>query len=119
MAFAIITCSPVNTLVTDPRGRQIGLDLTTGAVINEIPGAAISDLGTEPHIILVPQVPGEYQVQSVGTNTGDYKVIALGIVENDKKPKLMGYMTGTITISETDGFTFNVPSLVHLPIILK
>ena len=41
------------------------------------------------------------------------------IVEDDKKPKLMGYITGTISISETVEFSFNVTGFVHLPIILK
>jgi len=67
----------------------------------------------------MPQVPGQYQVQSIGTSVGDYKVFAVAITEHGIQPQLKGYITGTISISETDGFSFGIPSLVHLPIILK
>ena len=67
----------------------------------------------------MPQVPGEYQVQSIGTGVGDYTVFAMSVDEFSIRPQLKGYVTGTITISETVGFSFGIPSLVHLPIILK
>ena len=67
----------------------------------------------------MPQVPGQYQVQSIGTGVGDYTVFAMSVDEFSIRPQLKGYITGTIAISEMVGFSFEVPSLVHLPIILK
>ena len=43
----------------------------------------------------------------------------MAITEHGIQSQLKGYITGTISISETDGFSFGIPSLVHLPIILK
>ncbi|HUQ72085.1 MAG TPA: Ig-like domain-containing protein [Planctomycetaceae bacterium] len=63
--------SPANLLITDPLGRRVGVDPTTGQTVNEIPGASFSGAGVEPQTIAVPGgIDGQYQVQVVGTGDG-------------------------------------------------
>ncbi len=117
--WATVTCSPVNTLVTDPLGRRAGLDPTTGQIINEIPEAIVSEQGTEPHIILVPEVIGQYQVQGTGTASGAYKIAAMRVVEGNSEPALTAALTGTINTGQTLNFAFDAPAFVYLPLVLK
>ena len=117
--WAIVTCSPVNTLVTDPLGRRAGLDPTTGQIINEIPDAIVSEQGTEPQIILVPEVIGQYQVQGTGIASGAYKIAAMRVIENNPEPALTAALTGTTTAGQTINFAFDAPAFVYLPLVLK
>lgn len=117
--WAIVTCSPVNTLVTDPLGHQAGLDPMTGQIINEIPGAIVSESGTEPQIILIPEVIGQYQVQGTGTASGAYKIAAMRVTESNPEPALTAALTGTITAGQTFNFAFDAPAFVYLPLVLK
>jgi Beta-propeller repeat/Alpha/beta hydrolase of unknown function (DUF900) len=65
--------SPANLMVTDPRGRRVGYDPTTGTVMNEIPGATYTGAGSEPQLISVPDdAQGGYQEMLTGTGTGSY-----------------------------------------------
>lgn len=75
--WAIYTCSPVRTIVTDPQGRRAGLD-QNGQVINEIPGAVVTDDGTEPHLILLPEINQQFQIDAVGIDQGAYQIGVLG-----------------------------------------
>ena len=56
-------CSPADLFITDPEGFHVGLDPTTGQVVNEIPGAVYTGPGSEPQIISIP-----------GRKIGDYLV---------------------------------------------
>lgn len=117
--WAIVTCSPVNTLVTDPLGRRAGLDQVNGQIINEIPGATVSEQGTEPQIILVPEVAGQYQVQGIGTGQGGYKVAAMRVVAGSSEPELAEAAIGIISPGQTFSFTFDAKAYVYLPLVLK
>jgi hypothetical protein len=69
--------SPVNILITDPQGRRVGFDSTTGLVVNEIGfGAFYSGPGTEPQIIDIGSaIPGTYTLKGVGVATGPYTLM--------------------------------------------
>ncbi len=108
---AIASCSPVRLLATDPLGRQAGLDLSNGQVINEVPGAFVSEDGVDPQIILLPQVEGQYQVQGIGVAPGDYKIGALQALTPTERIVVVKSETGTTTVGQTYGFNFDT----HLP----
>jgi hypothetical protein len=70
--------SPVALLITDPQGRRLGYDPTTGAPVNDFGSLATdSGAGTEPEkytISMGSVIPGLYQVQGVGTGSGPYHI---------------------------------------------
>lgn len=67
--------SPINILITDPDGTRVGYDPENDAVINEIPGAVYSGLGSEPQQITVDNaIPGYYRLVVHGTGDGSFTV---------------------------------------------
>jgi hypothetical protein len=67
--------SPINLLVTDPIGRQVGYDPIIHSVVNEIPYATYSGPGSEPQEIAIPNsINGTYEVDAIGTDTGPYTI---------------------------------------------
>lgn len=89
--------SPAEMLVTDPLGRRIGVDPTSGARYQEIPDAAYSteflngdgdndDQRThESKELLIPHpAAGTYQVQVTGTGTGTYSMDLDAQYQNDQ-----------------------------------
>jgi K319L-like, PKD domain/Bacterial Ig domain len=66
--------SPVDVLVTDPNGKRLGM--LNGAPVNDF-GADGADTGAGSHprfYAISKPVPGDYSVQSVGTDSGPYTV---------------------------------------------
>jgi Bacterial Ig-like domain (group 2) len=80
--------SPVNILITDPNGNQLGVDAQgnahntfTGTIVNPTTGGSENvnngfDSGPgEPRFFAIQNpVPGMYTVQSIGTGSGPYTV---------------------------------------------
>jgi hypothetical protein len=69
--------SPVDPYLIDPLGRAIGIDPTTGEMVNTIPRATYTGPASEPQIIRIPSdslVPGEYQLEMVAIDKGRYEV---------------------------------------------
>ncbi len=115
------SCSMVRLQVTDPQGRRAGLDLTTGQVINEIPGAFVSAAGIVPQLIILPEIAGQYDVQGIGTGAGFYAMGALHITEADN-PLVLRMLTGTATMGAPYSFTvtpIEPPRLIYMPVIFK
>ena len=71
-AVFLMTCSPIRTLVTDAQGRRAGLDLDSGQILKEIPGAIVGQDGDDPHLIGIPDNGGVYQIQTKGIDNGEY-----------------------------------------------
>jgi hypothetical protein len=119
--ISVFSCSPVRILVTDPLGRQAGLDLNTGQVINQIPGAYVSPAGDEPQLILIPgTTAGMYRVNGRGVGTGPYKVAAA--YATDEKPDFLAQaFTGGAAQNQSYEFMFKMPLTIpiYLPLILK
>ncbi|MGP0065832.1 MAG: hypothetical protein ACLQGP_19795 [Isosphaeraceae bacterium] len=92
LSAEIVVHSPVALLITDPMGRRLGYDPTTGQFIDEInPLATDSGQGTEPEIFTIPPgsvVPGSYQFSGVGTGSGPY-LITLSIFGEDSSQSLL------------------------------
>ena len=68
--------SPVNILVIDPLNRQVGYDGVSGQILNEILGATYSGPGSQPQIVIIPNVfSGDYTVEVFCTGTGAYEIL--------------------------------------------
>jgi len=61
--------SPVNIVVTCPKGLRTGFDPTTGGEINEIPGATYTGVGSEPQTITLPYLDGTFKIEAYGLNS--------------------------------------------------
>ena len=82
----IFLLSPAELQVTDPNGRRAGLDFSTGIEFTEIPGAFFSrsNLPDEPDFIFIPEtLEGDYQINLLGTDEGDYRVVMQALGEQD------------------------------------
>jgi len=81
--------SPVNVLITDPNGKQLGVDAFgnshndfSGTIVNPITGGGSQNINNgfdsgpgEPRFFAIKNpVPGMYNVQSIGTGSGPYTV---------------------------------------------
>ena len=105
LRIGLTTCSPVRTLVTDPLGRRAGLNPATGQIINEIPNAIVTKDGDEPHLIIIPRLEGQYQVQMQGTGDGDYRLGLMRLFNDDNRVSA-SLFTGTATTDYTRQITF-------------
>jgi hypothetical protein len=90
-------------------GRQAGLDLNNGQVINNVPNAFVSENGVDPQIIMLPQIVGQYQVQGIGVTPGNYTIGALRAM-TDTNPVIIRTLTGTTTVGQSFQYTFGQPS---------
>ncbi len=102
----LVTCSPIRTLVTDSQGRQAGLDPDTGEIITDIPGAIVTKDGDDPHIIMIPNAQEQYQVQTMGVDTGHYTIAMADIISGTTQMTMRRF-TGTTTIGESRQFNFD------------
>jgi hypothetical protein len=78
--------SPINILVTDPRGRRVGYDPGSALVLNEIGlAASYSGPGTEPQAIAIEPdevLLGAYRISGIGTGAGFY-TLTLSVTRED------------------------------------
>jgi hypothetical protein len=108
-ALQFVIHSPVALLITDPLGRHLGFDPSTGTEANDIdPLATDSGAGTEPRVLTIPLgsvVPGLYQVSGVGTGSGPYSIELQVFDEDDPATPLFDQVivTGTASPGETIG----------------
>ncbi|MCP8313901.1 MAG: caspase family protein [archaeon] len=114
-SIRITAHSPVNILVTDPTGRRVGYDPVTDSVINEIPGATYSGIGSEPQTITIPSpLDGLYRVDAFGTASGEYN---LQIDTLDSTGTLIDSITWKGTASKGDQDTYSAQLFVENGII--
>jgi hypothetical protein len=75
--------SPVNIVIRDPSGRQVGYDSTAGTIVNDIGSRAFySGPLTEPQLIEIGgAVPGHYLLTAVATGAGPYALTLATINE--------------------------------------
>jgi len=90
--------SPIQMVITDPRGRRFGVDIQTGTLVNELTNASYLveafddveetstgfDIGYEPAELnnlgiksanVSQPIPGEYKIEAFGLADGPYQVI--------------------------------------------
>jgi hypothetical protein len=113
--------SPVNILITDPNGKELGVDSLgnqhndfTGTLVNSITGGSENfnngfDSGPgEPRFFAINNpVPGTYNVQSIGTGSGPYTVHVYSI--NLTNPVGQAISTsGTASVGSTGSESFTM-----------
>jgi hypothetical protein len=105
--------SPAHLFVTDPLGRHIGFDSNTGSVVNDIPYGKISGFGVEPENATISwPLNGIYQIQLIGTATGDYTLTVEYITNTQTTTQTF---KGTISPQEIKQYSVIIPEKV-LPV---
>jgi hypothetical protein len=108
--WCLVWWSPVDGLITDPLGRRVGTDPTTGEYVNEIPGAFYSGNETDMEFLLLPDVPqGAYTVAALGTGAGDYALTAYRVDAGGAR------LTNVVTSAATPGQTVTHSLAYSLP----
>lgn len=107
--------SPINLMITDSRGRKIGIDPNTHRIINEIPGAWTSgdtEGSGEPEVFIIPEETGvTHSLQTTATGSGPYH-IAVSILTPDQALEIKAVIPGTAKPGIQDNYevTFQDPS---------
>jgi hypothetical protein len=107
--------SPIQFLVTDPSGKQTGYDPSTGAYVENIPGSTYGfeggitdDSGQGPstpttlYFHIDNPSNGAYQVQVVGTGTGQYSLDVVS--ENGNGAPVSQTVSGATSPGETQNY---------------
>ena len=75
MTLIIRLDSPVNVLITDSRGRRIGVDPITGLAVNDFGEDGFDSGPGEPRIYAIKNpAPGPYLTQVIGTGNGPFTI---------------------------------------------
>jgi pimeloyl-ACP methyl ester carboxylesterase len=83
--FTIQLHSPIDIVVTDPNGKRVGKDFSTGNEFNEIVGAFYSGYNNndDEYITIPNPLDGNYKIEVQGTgNGGKYGVLTSYISDN-------------------------------------
>jgi hypothetical protein len=108
--------TPLDMLVTDSSGRQIGY-LTDGTFINEIPYAGYVGQDSEPKLILIPDpVQGQYLIQVRAGGSISYTLA----VFSQRLDSTITVITDTIGTGETNNhWTGYTRHDTYLPIVIR
>jgi pimeloyl-ACP methyl ester carboxylesterase len=69
--------SPVDMQIIAPDGKRLGKNFETGEEFNEISDAFYSGFGGDnEYAIILNPLPGDYEINTVGTGGGSYTVVA-------------------------------------------
>lgn len=114
-SLSILTDCPINLLITDPQGRRLGYDATTGQVLREIPNAVYTSPNLEPQLVFIADpVPGTYTITAVGYDSGPYVIRADQIQADAVTPREIFF--GETSAGQVDSFTVEydpaVPAVV-------
>lgn len=106
--FGVLAGSPLMLYIIDPEGRHIGIDPSTGELVNEIPDATYTMIDDRFQSVTIPNpLDGDYVIVLLGTGVGDFSIMtALSALLNISERTYSGTMvTGqvlsvSVTISE-------------------
>lgn len=133
--ISISAHSPVELLVTDSLGRRTGYDPINDVYWNEIPGAvyynetlATNETGggqlPESKILLINSpIEGNYQIQVIGTGTGDYTIssVASNWLGSTNQSSFTGSIEQNLINEETISYSYELGlfNSIFLPIVRK
>ncbi len=107
---------PLNLTLTDPRGRKVGFDPSTGGSVVEIPGAIYAAPYVEGQYIILPDSPeGTYQIDGTAYGEGDYQLEVARLEPNG--PKQLAVFSGTVSTGGTVSFSVDVEDFDTPPTI--
>ncbi len=106
--FVVLVFSPIDIQVVSPSGKRIGKNFETSGIYREIPGAYYTGFDTKSEFLTIrnPE-PGAYTILTQGTGSGDYRIEASLIQEDengDGKESTVSLM-GNATPGETSEST--------------
>ncbi len=106
--------SPIDMQIVAPDGKRLGKDFVTGAELQEIPDAFYSGFNTDDEYAVISNpLPGTYHVQTVGTGSGSYTILADYMDESGSHE---AEATGTTTTGESGVYALTIsvenPSVV-------
>jgi hypothetical protein len=120
--------SPVLLVVSDPSGRQTGI-LTNGAIIENIPQSwyqpAVGDDEVEGTLYLTNEtktvvvnnpVLGAYQIQLIGTGSGNYTLKAL-VVGSNGQLVTSATFAGNISIGQQTNYVLSFSTTIGAPVL--
>jgi|GEM_PF-5247458 len=97
LVFKLSGVSPVNSLVSDPLGREIGCS-QAGNIVNQIPGGTVSGCGARFETVSIPRaVVGDYAVYVYGTAASSTKGSHFTLII--KSSNLNGNLLYTLTVT--------------------
>lgn len=109
----LLVWSPVDVMVTDPQGRRLGYDPTTGQVVSEIPQGFYSGPGADEEFFLLPPASGgDYTITATGAGSGPY-TISMHRFEAGQPILLLGVVGGETQPGQVQ--THTVPSTPPTP----
>ena len=106
---------PVNLTVTDPQGRRVGYDPSTGGTFLEIPGAVYGGPNVEGQFIIIPDSQeGTYQFAGTAFADGAYLLSADLMGPDGLLP--LGFFGGNVVQGEELHFEVDsIPDLTPTP----
>ena len=108
LSLSIILHSPADLHLYDPVGRHTGKNYETGEIDLQIPGSSYSP--DDPQTITVSQPEaGNYFIQLIGTDDGDYEVEITG--EQNRQIVDSDVYTGTISSGQAQGSFLTVTAM--------
>lgn len=110
--------SPANFYITDPQGRHVGVDSSTGEVVNEMPDDVFySGPDAEPEVVAILDMNGVWDVEVIGTAAGLYTFVTEAANRETHKTETI---TETTSPGEIDEYEVIYPlTKIYLPIILR
>jgi len=118
--FKVSLGSPATLFVTDPLGRSIGFDPTSGEFVNQIPDATYLNTTESQIIMILDPINGSYNIQLHGTGNGSYTLTTELVTYTGTAAKTYSgqisageIQTLVASISGTE-LALNIPSPTHL-----
>ncbi len=101
--------SPIELSITDPSGRRLGYDVTTGQIVDEIPTGIYEHLPDDTaNLWIFDPLPGDYEFTVVGTDAGSYTILAQFVDATASVPIL--YKQDNILPAEVLTMTLAMPA---------
>lgn len=107
--------SPIDVLITDPEGRRLGIDPSSGQFVNDFGIDGFDSGPGEPRFYGIDQpMPGDYSVQVVGTGDGSFGFNVYSIDRTQPVGRHIE-MTGSTSVGQTNNpnFTFGADGSIQ------
>jgi len=115
--FCVLVGSPTMLYITDPEGRHIGVDPSTGEVVNEIPEASYNVIEERfQSVTILNALTGNYDIMLLGNGVGNFTamttlLVSSGIIEQTYSGIIFTGQVLTISaILANETLTSNTPA---------
>lgn len=113
-ALVVGVFSPVDFVIVAPDGKKLGKDFINNSNVNEINNAFYSGFNNETEFAIISDpLEGEYKIELQGTGSGEYKLSASYV---DDEQAIDKDFTGHIQTGQTQSFDFSYSAEAETPI---